>query len=118
MHANGPIERLRLALHVFGVVAGGTYAVVFDLLSEASSAAALILFAHAHTLVDHAFLIAVGGLRGARTTCACARLSAAEEAAARGELRLRLQKVEERDQAVWVFAAAVLFTSPSTHSTR
>ncbi len=102
----------RLALHVFfGVVAGGTY-VVFDLLSEAKlrSGALTGSFAHAHTLVDHVFPIAVGGLLGVCTHYLRlrARLSAAEEAAARGEaLRLRLQKVE-RDQAVWVFAAAVL----------
>jgi signal transduction histidine kinase len=106
------IGDLRLALHVaLGVLAGAVY-VVFDLLSEARirSGALTGNLAHAHDVVDHVLPIIVGGLLGVgmHYVLLRARLSAAEEAAARAEaLRVRLQKTE-RDQAVWVFAAAVL----------
>jgi signal transduction histidine kinase len=93
------------------MIAGGTY-VVFDLLSEARirSGALTGTLANAHTLVDHVLPIVAGGLFGVGTHYLRlrARLSAAEDAAGRAEaLRTRLHKVE-RDQAVWVFAAAVL----------
>ena len=103
---------LRLALRVaLGILAGTVY-VVFDLLSEARIRSGALTggLAHAHAIVDHVLPIVVGGLLGVGTHYLLlrARLSAAEEAAARAEaLRVRLQKVE-RDQAVWVFAAAVL----------
>ena len=96
---------------VLGVAAGAIY-VVFDLMSEARirSGALTGSLAQAHTVVDHVFPIVAGALLGMGTHYLRlrARLSAAEEAAARADaLRARLQKVE-RDQAVWVFAAAVL----------
>ncbi len=86
--------------------------VVFDVLSEAKIGHGGLTgpLAHAHTLVDHVLPIFVGALLG---VCAHyfrirARLAAAQEAVDRGEaLRSRLQRVE-RDQAVWVLAAAVL----------
>src|SRR5262249_57208148 len=66
--------------------------------------------ADAHQAIDHVFPIIVGMLLGVgwHYLRLRAKLAAAEEAASRGEaLRERLQKVE-RDQAVWVLAAAVL----------
>jgi two-component system C4-dicarboxylate transport sensor histidine kinase DctB len=105
-------SELRLAAYVsLGAVAGLTY-VVFDVLSEAKIRSGTLSgpLAHAHDVVDHVLPILVGVLLG---VCAHylrlrAQLSAAEEAAGRAEaLRVRLQKVE-RDQAVWVLAAAIL----------
>jgi signal transduction histidine kinase len=86
--------------------------VVFDVLSEAKIRSGTLTghLADAHAIVDRVFPVAVGALLG---VCAHylrlrAQLSAAQEAAGRAEaLRSRLQKVE-RDQAVWVLAAAVL----------
>jgi len=65
------------------------------------------LMAGAHTLIDRLSPVLVGILLGlsAHYLRLRARLSSAESAAARA--RARLQKVE-RDQAVWVLAAAVL----------
>lgn len=105
-------RELRLVAYVtLGVVAGLTY-VVFDVLSEAKIRSGTLTgsMAHAHDAIDHVFPVLVGALLG---VCAHylrlrAQLSAAEEAAGRADaLRVRLQKVE-RDQAVWVLAAAVL----------
>jgi signal transduction histidine kinase len=107
----GPRD-IRLTLYVIaGAVAGAAY-VALDVLSEARIRSGTLTgtFERAHTLTDHVFPVLVGGLLG---VCAHylrlrARLFAAEDAASRAEaLRIRLQKVE-RDQAVWVLAAAVL----------
>ena len=94
-----------------GVLAGSTY-VAFDLVSEAKLQEGTLTggLASAHSLIDHLFPVLAGGLVGSAVFHARlrARLAAAEEAASRAEaLRLRLLKVE-RDQAVWVLAAAVL----------
>jgi two-component system sensor kinase FixL len=94
-----------------GVAAGVAY-VLFDVLSEARIGSGTLTggLAQAHSVVDRVFPVVIGGLLG---VCAHylrlrAQLSAAQEAAARAEaLRTRLHKVE-RDQAVWVLAAAVL----------
>ena len=94
-----------------GVLAGALY-VVFDVLSEARLQSGTLtgILADAHDVIDHTSPLLVGGLLG---VCAHylrlrAQLSTAQEAAARAEaLRTRLHKVE-RDQAVWVLAAAVL----------
>ncbi len=94
-----------------GVLAGALY-VGFDLVSEAKLQAGTLTgpLASAHSLFDHSIPLLAGGLIGLSLYHARlrARLAAAEEAASRAEaLRLRLLKVE-RDQAVWVLAAAVL----------
>lgn len=94
-----------------GALAGATY-VAFDLVSEAKLQAGTLTgaLASAHSLIDHLIPVLAGGLVGSSVYHARlrARLAAAEEAAGRAEaLRLRLLKVE-RDQAVWVLAAAVL----------
>jgi two-component system sensor histidine kinase KdpD len=103
---------LRLFAYVaLGVLAGALY-VVFDVLSEARLRSGTLtgILADAHDVIDHTSPLLVGGLLG---ICAHyfrlrAQLSKAQEAAARAEaLRTRLHKVE-RDQAVWVLAAAVL----------
>lgn len=99
------------ALVALGAAFGAAY-VVFDLMSEARIRAGTLRgpLANAHEIVDHALPIVVGGLLG---VCVHylrlrARLTLAEEAASRADaLRTRLQRVE-RDQAVWVLAAAVL----------
>jgi signal transduction histidine kinase len=90
----------------------GTLVVVFDVLSESRIGSGTLTgtLADAHALVDHSFPVIAGALLGvsAHYLRLRAKLSAAEEAAGRAEaLRTRLQKVE-RDQAVWVLAAAVL----------
>jgi signal transduction histidine kinase len=103
---------LRLVAHIaIGVVAGAVY-VVFDLLSESRLEAGTLTgaLAQAHTVIDHTLPIVVGGLLGISTHYVRVRseLAAARDAASRAEaLRERLQKIE-RDQAVWVLAAAVL----------
>jgi signal transduction histidine kinase len=103
---------LRLSLYVFlGAVAGAGY-VLFDVMSEARIRSGTLsgAFADLHALIDHILPILVGALMGvgAHYVRLRARLLAAERVAARAEaLRTRLQKVE-RDQAVWVLAAAVL----------
>lgn len=94
-----------------GALAGVVY-VVFDIFSEAKLAEGTLtgVLAPAHAIVDHSFPILAGGLLG---LCSYQlrlhkRLHVAEQAAERAEiLRMRLQKVE-RDQAVWVVAAAIL----------
>ena len=96
---------------LFGVLAGGIY-VGFDLVSEAKLGAGTLTgpLASAHYLIDHLIPVLAGGLLGLSIyqLRLRARLAAAEEAASRAEaLRARLLKVE-RDQAVWVLAAAVL----------
>jgi len=96
---------------LLGVLAGAVY-VGFDLISEAKLGAGTLtgLLASAHYLIDHLFPILAGGLTGQAMyqLRLRVRLAAAEEAASRaGALRARLLKVE-RDQAVWVLAAAVL----------
>ncbi len=94
-----------------GLVAGVTY-VAFDLLSEAKIRAGTLTgaLADAHSVVDHLIPVLAGALIGLSLhhLRLRARLAAADEAASRAEaLRLRLLRVE-RDQAVWVLAAAVL----------
>jgi signal transduction histidine kinase len=96
---------------LLGILAGAFY-VGFDLVSEAKLRAGTLTgpLAHAHEAIDHLIPVLAGGLIALsiyqlrlRT-----RLARAEEAASRTEaLRERLLKVE-RDQAVWVLAAAVL----------
>jgi len=96
---------------LLGVLAGAIY-VGFDLVSEAKLSAGTLtgFLASAHYLIDHLIPVLAGGLIGLSVyqLRLRARLAAAEEAASRAEaLRARLLKVE-RDQAVWVLAAAVL----------
>jgi signal transduction histidine kinase len=101
-----------LAVYVLvGVLAGATY-VAFDLVSEAKLRAGTLTgaLAGAHSVIDHLIPVLAGALVGLSIyhLRLRARLSAAEESASRAEaLRTRLLKVE-RDQAVWVVAAAVL----------
>jgi signal transduction histidine kinase len=108
----GLLREPRLLAYVaLGGLVGASY-VLFDVLSEGRIRTGTLggTLAEAHALIDRVVPVVIGGLLG---VCAHyfrlrARLSAAEEAAARAEmLRSRLQKVE-RDQAVWVVAAAVL----------
>ncbi len=84
----------------------------FDVLSEARLRAGTLTgaLANAHSVVDHLSPVLAGMLIGLSVyhLRLRVRLSAADEAASRAEaLRLRLLKVE-RDQAVWVLAAAIL----------
>lgn len=100
-----------VAYLLLGLLAGAIY-VGFDLVSEAKLSAGTLTgpLASAHDLIDHLFPVLAGGLLGLSIyqLRMRARLAAAEEAASRAEaLRVRLLKVE-RDQAVWVLAAAVL----------
>ncbi len=106
-----PTELRLIAYIALGAAAGLTY-VVFDLLSESKIRSGTLtgLLARAHDAIDHTLPVLVGILLGvgAHYLRLRAQLSAAEEAAGRAEaLRVRLQKVE-RDQAVWVLAAAIL----------
>jgi len=106
-----PWEPRLLAYVGLGVLAGSVV-VVFDLLSESRIQSGTLTgaLAEAHAIIDHSFPVIAGALLGvsAHYLRLRAKLSAAEEAASRAEaLRTRLQKVE-RDQAVWVLAAAVL----------
>jgi signal transduction histidine kinase len=102
----------RLAIYVtLGTLAGAAY-VVFDVLSESRLESGTLTgaLAGAHAVVDRSLPVFVGALLGVclHYLGLRARLAAAEESASRAEaLRERLQKVE-RDQAVWVLAAAVL----------
>jgi signal transduction histidine kinase len=106
-----PWDRRLLAYVGLGVLAGTVY-VVFDILSESRIERGTLTgsLAHTHAIIDRMSPILVGSLLG---VCAHylrlrSELSTAQEAAARAEaLRTRLHKVE-RDQAVWVLAAAVL----------
>ena len=96
---------------LLGLFAGATY-VAFDLVSEAKLKAGTLTgpLADAHSIVDHLIPVLAGTLIGLSVyhLRLRARLAAAEEAAGRAEaLRVRLLRVE-RDQAVWVLAAAVL----------
>jgi signal transduction histidine kinase len=102
----------RLVAYVSLGALAGAVVVVFDLLSESRLQSGTLtgVLAQAHAVVDHSFPVVAGALLGvsAHYLRLRAKLHAAEEAAARSEaLRARLQKVE-RDQAVWVLAAAVL----------
>ena len=102
----------RLLVYVGVGVLAGTLIVVFDLLSESRIQSGTLTggLAEAHAVIDHSFPVLAGGLLGVcfHYLRLRAQLSAAEEAAGRADaLRTRLQKVE-RDQAVWVLAAAVL----------
>ena len=106
-----PREWELIVLVAVGALAGALY-VVFDMLSEARIRQGALTggLARAHEFIDHVFPILVGVLLG---VCVHyirlrARLAAAQDAASRADaLRTRLQRVE-RDQAVWVLAAAVL----------
>src|SRR5262249_1499424 len=103
---------VRLLVYVaLGTLAGGAYA-IFDALSESRLESGTLTGALAggHAVVDRAFPVLVGALLGVCLPYLQlrGRLRAAEERASRAAaLRERLQKVE-RDQAVWVLAAAVL----------
>jgi signal transduction histidine kinase len=109
---DAPARDQRLAIYVaVGVLVGVAYA-IFDGLSEARLSQGTLTgaLAETHAVVDRLFPVIVGALLGvsAHYVRLRARLSSAEMGAARAEaLRVRLQKVE-RDQAVWVLAAAVL----------
>jgi two-component system, NtrC family, C4-dicarboxylate transport sensor histidine kinase DctB len=105
-------SELRLVAYIALGAAAGLVYVVFDVLSEAKIRSGTLTgpLAGAHDIVDHTFPVLVGILLGvgAHYLRLRAQLFAAEEAAGRAEaLRVRLQKVE-RDQAVWVLAAAIL----------
>src|SRR5262245_59597980 len=103
---------VRLVIYVaLGTLAGAAY-VVFDVLSESRLEHGTLTgaLADAHAVIDRSLPVLVGALLGVclHYLGLRARLAAAEETASRAEtLRERLQKVE-RDQAVWVLAAAVL----------
>jgi signal transduction histidine kinase len=94
-----------------GAFFGAAY-VIFDIFSESKLESGTLTGAMAsvHRVVDRIVPILAGALLG---VCAHylklrAQLSSANEAASRTEaLKIRLHKVE-RDQAVWVLAAAVL----------
>jgi signal transduction histidine kinase len=106
-----PREWRLVAYVALGVALGLAY-VVFDVVSETRLAGGTLtgMLADAHAVIDRVVPVMIGALLGvgAHYLRLRARLSVAEEAAQRAEaLRLRLQKVE-RDQAVWVLAAAVL----------
>jgi polar amino acid transport system substrate-binding protein len=90
----------------------GTAYVAFDLASEGRIGAGTLhgAWASLHDVIDHLLPPIAGALFGVALHYlrVRSRLAGAEEAANRAEsLRIRLQKVE-RDQAVWVVAAAVL----------
>jgi len=111
MNARKPRETRLLAYVAVGALAGGSY-ILFDVFSEARIGRGTLTgpLERAHTLIDRTFPILVGGLLGvsAHYLRLRAKLTAAEEAAARSEgLNMRLQRVE-RDQAVWVLVATVL----------
>jgi two-component system sensor kinase FixL len=112
MLTQGRLKEAHLFVYVaLGVLVGALY-VVFDVLSEARLRSGTLtgILAGAHDVIDHVSPLLVGGLLGvcAHYLRVRARLSVAEEAAARSDaLRTRLHKVE-RDQAVWVLVAAVL----------
>jgi signal transduction histidine kinase len=107
-----PRKEWPLAVYVLlGLCAGAAY-VAFDLISESKLKAGTLTgsLADAHYLIDHLIPVLAGSLIGLSVyhLRLRERLAAAEEAAGRAEaLRVRLLKVE-RDQAVWVLAAAVL----------
>jgi signal transduction histidine kinase len=94
-----------------GMAAGVLYSLL-DAVSESKIGSGTLtgFLAAAHDVVDRTSPILVGALLGVCVHYLQLRsqLAAAQEAAARSEaLRTRLHKVE-RDQAVWVLAAAVL----------
>jgi signal transduction histidine kinase len=103
---------LRLLVYVGLGMLAGLADVVFDILSETRLGQGTLTgtLANAHAVVDRTFPIFLGGLLGVSAHYLRLRkqLALANEVAARADaLRTRLQKVE-RDQAVWVVAAAVL----------
>jgi signal transduction histidine kinase len=111
MERSRPRELHLLAYVAIGVILGVTY-VVFDIISESRIEAGTLTgtLAGVHAAIDHTFPVLVGALLGVGVHYVRlrARLFRAEEAASRADaLRTRLLKVE-RDQAVWVLAAAVL----------
>jgi signal transduction histidine kinase len=111
MEAARPRE-LRLAAYVAAGALAGVVYVAFDVFSEARLESGTLTgaFAGLHAVVDRVFPILIGALLGvgAHYLQVRSKLAAAEEAAGRAEaLRARLMKTE-RDQAVWVLAAAVL----------
>jgi signal transduction histidine kinase len=100
-----------IAWIAIGVIAGAGY-VAFDIVSEGQIGAGTLRgsWARLHEIVDHLVPLVAGALLGvaAHRALVRPRLAKAEAAVNRAEgLRTRLQKVE-RDQAVWVLAAAVL----------
>jgi signal transduction histidine kinase len=102
----------RLLVYVVVGALLGTAYVIFDIFSESRLESGTLTGAMAsvHSVIDRIVPILAGSLLG---VCAHylklrAQLSSANEAASRAEaLKIRLHKVE-RDQAVWVLAAAVL----------
>jgi signal transduction histidine kinase len=110
--SSGAPTSLGLPLYVgIGLLAGALY-VAFDIVSEGRISAGTLrgAWASVHNVVDHLLPVLAGALLGVAAHYARIRscLAEAEVAASRAEqLRVRLHKVE-RDQAVWVLAAAVL----------
>jgi signal transduction histidine kinase len=103
---------LRLFVYVGLGLLAGIADVVFDVVSETRMGKGTLTgtLANAHAIVDHTLPILFGGLLGVSVHYLRLRKQLADacELAGRAEaLRTRLQKVE-RDQAVWVLAAAVL----------
>jgi signal transduction histidine kinase len=100
---------LRLPLYVAAGALAGVCYVLFDVISESRLRDGTLtgVMANAHAVVDRISPVLVGMLLGVcvHYVRLRARLWSAEAAEARA--RARLQKVE-RDQAVWVLAAAVL----------
>jgi signal transduction histidine kinase len=106
-----PRDARLVAYVVTGALVGLAY-VAFDVLSESRIEQGTLTGALAslHAVVDRAGPVVVGAMLGVFVHYLSLRreLSLAEAAASRAEaLRTRLLKVE-RDQAVWVLAAAVL----------
>jgi signal transduction histidine kinase len=106
------VKDARLIVYVaVGALLGVAY-VIFDIFSESRLESGTLtgVVASVHSVIDRIVPILAGTLLG---VCAHylklrAQLSSATEAASRAEaLKIRLHKVE-RDQAVWVLAAAVL----------
>jgi len=106
------LKDARLVVYIaLGLLAGVVY-VVFDVLSESRLERGTLTgaLADAHVVIDRIFPLLMGALLGVclHYLRLRAQLAAAEEKAGRAEaLRERLQRVE-RDQGVWVLAAAVL----------
>src|SRR5262245_30071379 len=103
---------VRLAIYVVLGTLTGTAYVVFDALSESRLESGTLTgtLAGAHAVIDRSLPVLVGALLDVclHYLRLRAKLATAEKTASRAEaLRERLQKVE-RDQTMWVLAAAVL----------
>lgn len=91
-----------------GVALGAAYALVDALLDRAASGPVVELTSLPHLIIDRVLPIAAGALAGIAIHYVQLRSTLARAHAARAEeLQHRLQRIE-RDQAVWVVAAATL----------